>query len=94
MALFSHTPQMKHMFTGLDMATRPIPVFYDQPDRLAVAVAASEQRPRGDIVNMPSRPSVMGVEGVFGTPVGAGNPNSPKFTAGIFNPSVGRDEII
>lgn len=90
MALFSHSPNMRKMYDGRNVATRPIPVYHDISDMRAIAVAASDQQSRVSAVNMPSAPSVAGVEGVFGSKVAG----AVSIKAGVFNPASGRDATL
>jgi hypothetical protein len=92
MAVFSHKPGMKKMFDGRNIACRPIPVFHDQSDMIAIAVAAADQRSRASAVNMPSAPGghVGGVQPVFGTQVGS----LAKFKTGVYNPGTGQNATI
>jgi hypothetical protein len=90
MALFSRKPNMKKMFDGRNMATRPIPVEHDTGTDRAIAVAASEQQPKHKAVNMPSGPRVAGADAVFGTKVAGATP----VRGGTYNPATGRDGTI
>lgn len=81
---------MKKMYDGRNVATRPIPVTLDSSDARAIAVAASEQRPKAEVVNMPSRPNVAGVEAVFGTQVAG----AARINAGTYQPGAGADGTI
>ncbi len=85
MALFPVKPNMLKLYDGRNVATRPIPVYLDSSDIRAIAVAASEQQTRASAVNMPSRPSVAGVEAVFGTQVAG----AVRINAGVYAPATG-----
>lgn len=76
-------PKMKKMFDGRNMATRPIPVIVDESERRAIAAAASDSKPLGDVVQMPSGPRAKaGGTGVLGKPVRGG----AKVNGGVYNP--------
>jgi hypothetical protein len=83
---------MLKLFDGRNMATRPIPLIVDSSERKAIAIAASEQKPKGKAVNMPSGPRVGGVSEVFGTKISGGSSASSK--GGVFNPGTGLGETI
>jgi hypothetical protein len=75
-------PNMHKMYDGLNVATRPIPVIIDESDRRAILAAAADQRPKQDVVNMPSGPRPSGTDAVFGTAVGG----AAKVRGGVYNP--------
>ena len=80
-------PHMLKLYDGRNVATRPIPLIVDSSERKAIAVASSEQRPKGKATNMPSGPRVGGVKDVFGTQI-------TGRTGGVFNPATGLGETI
>lgn len=88
--LFPVKPNMLKLFDGRNVATRPIPVYLDSSDIRAINVAAADQTIRAAAVNMPSRPSVAGVEAVFGTQVAG----ATRIAAGVYAPASGADGTI
>jgi hypothetical protein len=83
-------PNMSKMYDGRNVAIRPIPVITDYGDALAAQAAAADQRPRTEVVNMPSKPAPTGADTVFGTQV----PGSYQFSGGVYNPASGLEETI
>ena len=85
-------PRMSKMYDGKNVATRPIPVIVDISEARAIAAAAADQKPKGAVVNMPSKPRPSGADTIFGTQVGslAGFVNG----AGIYDPAVGIDHTV
>lgn len=76
----SHKPRMTKLFDGRNMATRPIPVIHDSSDDRAIRAAAADQKPLGEMVNMPSGPRPK--SGIFGKTTNAG----AKVRGGKYNP--------
>jgi len=75
--------RMKKMYDGRNVATRPIPVIVDESERRAIAAAASDSKPLGDVVQMPSGPRAKAAgSGVLGKPVRGG----ARIKAGNYNP--------
>lgn len=85
-------PRMAKMYDGKNVATRPIPVIVDVSEARAIAAAASDQRPKGQVVNMPSKPRPRGADTIFGGQVAnlAGFVNG----AGVYDPMVGIDHTV
>ena len=83
-------PKMTKMYDGRNVATRPIPVFLDAMDLLAIRVAAANFVPKTFAVKMASGPRPTGADVVFGTVVAGGA--SPAM--GTFNPASGVQETI
>lgn len=83
-------PPMQKMFDGRNMATRPIPIIVDASEARAIAAAAADQKPKGDVVNMPSKPRPTSSETIFGTPVS----RSATVAGGVYNPSAGTDTTL
>ena len=74
-------PKMTKLYDGRNVATRPIPVFLDASDLLAIRVAAANFVPKTFAVKMASGPRPTGADVVFGTVV-AGGANPPMGTSG------------
>lgn len=83
-------PKMTKLYDGRNVATRPIPVFLDSSDLLAIKVAAANQTPKTFAVKMASGPRPTGADVVFGTVVAGGA--SPAM--GTFSPATGVQETI
>jgi hypothetical protein len=79
---------MSQMYTGLNVATRPIPIINDYSDQIAARVAAANQRPKGFAVNMPSGPRPPGIASVLGSKVGG----ATSVRGGVFNRATGLGE--
>jgi len=86
-------PRMKQMYTGRNVATRPIPVIVDESDRRAIAAAAADQRPKTSAVQMPSLPRPSGADTVFGTKIAGAPGNAITDRAAVFNPLTGLDNM-
>ena len=82
-------PKMSKMYDGRNVATRPIPIITDTAEQRAIAAAALDNRPRGDVVNMPSGPRPVGAKTVLGTQVGS----LAKLATNTFNPAAGITEF-
>lgn len=82
-------PRMNAMFTGRNMATRPIPVQIDVSEARAIAAAAGDQTPKGAVVNMPSKPRPTSADTIFGSPVA----RSATVNGAVFDPSAGIDHL-
>ena len=83
-------PTMNQFYNGRNVATRPIPVIVDVSEARAIAAAAGDQAPLGDVVNMPSKPRPTGADTIFGSPVS----RSAKVRGGVYNPAAGIDKIL
>lgn len=83
-------PKMTKMYDGRNVATRPIPVFLDSADLLAIKVAAANQTPKTFAVKMASGPRPTGADVVFGTVVAGG----ASVAMGTFAPATGLQETI
>ena len=83
------TPRMSKMYDGRNVATRPIPIVIDVSEARAIAAAASDQKPLGAVVNLPSKPRPTGADTIFGTPVA----RSATVSGGVYDPAVGIDHI-
>ena len=83
-------PRMSKMYDGKNVATRPIPIVIDISEARAIASAASDQRPKGAVVNMPSKPRPTGADTIFGTPVS----RSANVGGAVYDPMVGIDHIV
>lgn len=83
------TPRMSAMYTGRNVAVRPIPVVIDVSEARAIASAAADQAPKGLVVNMPSKPRPTAADTIFGTSV----PRSANVNGGVYDPMVGIDHI-
>ena len=83
-------PVMNQMYNGKNVATRPIPVVVDVSEARAIAAAASDQAPKGTVVNMPSKPRPSGADTIFGTQV----PRSATVQGGVYDPAAGIDHIV
>lgn len=86
------TPRMNKMYDGRNVATRPIPVIVDTSDLRAIAAAASDQKPKASVVNMPSKPRPTGADTIFGTKVARSANLTP--IAGIYEPAAGIDHTV
>ncbi len=83
-------PMMNKMYDGRNVATRPIPLVVDMSELRAIAAAAADQTPKGQVVNMPSKPRPTAADTIFGVQV----PRSANINgAGIFDPSAGIDHL-
>lgn len=74
-------PNMHKMYDGRNVATRPIPVILDSGDMRAIASAAIQQRPLGQVVNFPATRHIK-VPGVLG----ARAAGAESVNAGVYNP--------
>ena len=88
MALFPNRPNVKKMYDGRNVSTRPIPVSTDSGTERAIAAASAEQKPKHSVVNMPSGPRVAGADAVFGVPVAGatnvrGSVHNPASNEGV-----------
>ncbi len=83
-------PRMQKMFDGRNMATRPIPIIVDASEARAIAAAAADQRPKGEVVNMPSKPRPTSSDTIFGVVV----PRSSNLSHGVYDPSAGTDTTL
>jgi hypothetical protein len=81
---------MNQMYTGKNVATRPIPLVIDSSEARAIMAAAGDQKPLGNVVNMPSKPRPTGADTIFGTPVA----RSATVNGGVYDPMVGIDNIL
>lgn len=79
------TPRTSAMYTGRNVATRPIPLVIDVSEARAIAAAAGDQKPLGEVVNMPSKPRPTAADTLFGT----GVPRSATVNGGVYDPSAG-----
>jgi hypothetical protein len=87
------TPRMGKLYDGRNVATRPIPVIVDISEARANAAAAADQRPKGTVVNMPSKPRPSGADTIFGTQIPGTNPMGNS-TSGVYDPMVGIDHTM
>jgi hypothetical protein len=78
-------PRMSKMYDGRNVATRPIPIITDTSELRAIAAAAGDNRPRGDVVNMPSGPRPVGAKTILGTRIGS----LGGINASTFDPAAG-----
>jgi hypothetical protein len=83
-------PMMNQMYTGKNVATRPIPLVIDNSDARAIMAAAADQKPKGNVVNMPAKPRPTGADTIFGSPVA----RSATVSGGVYDPMVGIDNIL
>ena len=83
-------PNMHKMYDGRNVATRPIPLIVDHSEARAIAAAAGDQKPLGNVVNMPSKPRPTAADTIFGTPVA----RSATLNSAVYNPAVGIDNIL
>lgn len=83
-------PTMNAMFTGRNIAVRPIPVQIDVSEARAIAAAASDQQPKTAVVNMPSKPRPTAADTIFGTPVA----RSAQVNGAVYDPSAGIEHIV
>lgn len=81
---------MQKLYDGKNVATRPIPLVIDNSDARAIMAAAADQKPKGNVVNMPSKPRPTGADTIFGTPVA----RSATVSGGVYDPMVGIDNIL
>lgn len=87
-------PNMKKMYDGRNVATRPIPLIVDESERRAINAAAADSRPKTFAVNFPTAgPRPGGTEGVFGTQVTGAPGNVINNRAGTFNPLTGTENF-
>lgn len=84
------TPRMSKMYDGRNVAVRPIPIVVDTSEARAIAAAAGDQKPLGNVVNMPSKPRPTGADTIFGTAV----PRSANPVSGVYDPAVGIDHTL
>lgn len=80
---------MGKMYDGRNVATRPIPVIVDVSEARAIAAAAADTRPKGEVINMPSKPRPTAADTIFGTPVA----NIGNVRGGVYDPAVGIDHL-
>lgn len=83
-------PVMHKMYDGKNVATRPIPIIMDVSEARAIAAAAADQKPKGSVVNMPSKPRPSGADTIFGTVV----PGSATVGGANYDPAVGIDHTM
>lgn len=83
-------PRMQKMYDGRNVAVRPIPLIVDNSEARAIAAAAGDQKPLGNVVNMPSKPRPTAADTIFGTPVA----RSANVAGAVYNPAVGIDNIL
>lgn len=83
-------PRMNKMYDGRNVATRPIPIIVDVSEARAIAAAAADQAPKGQVVNMPSKPRPTAADTIFGTSV----PRAAQLNSAAWNPSAGIDHIL
>jgi len=81
---------MNKMYDGRNVATRPIPVIVDVSDARAIAAAAGDQAPLGNVVNMPSKPRPTAADTIFGTSV----PRAAQINGAVYNPSAGIEHTL
>ena len=78
-------PTVQKMFDGRNIACRPIPVIVDVSEARAIAAAAGDQAPLGNVVNMPSKPRPTAADTIFGVQV----PRSATVDGAVYDPSAG-----
>lgn len=83
-------PRMSKMYDGKNVATRPIPVIVDVSEARAIAAAAADSKPKGAVVNMPSKPRPTGADTIFG----GRTPNLANLPTAVYDPAVGIDHIV
>jgi hypothetical protein len=83
-------PFMNQMYTGRNVATRPIPLIVDVSEARAIAAAAADQAPKGSVVNMPSKPRPTAADTIFGVSV----PRSAQINGAVYDPSAGIDHTV
>lgn len=83
-------PRMMKMYDGRNVATRPIPLVVDVSEARAIAAAAGDQKPLGEVVNMPSKPRPTAADTLFGTQV----PRSATPRTGVYDPSAGINKTL
>lgn len=82
-------PTVNKMFDGRNIATRPIPIIVDVSEARAIAAAAGDQAPLGNVVNMPSKPRPTAADTIFGV----GVPRAAQINSGVYDPSAGIDHL-
>lgn len=83
-------PMMNQMYTGRNVATRPIPIVVDVSELRAIAAAAADQAPKGAVVNLPSKPRPTAADTIFGVQV----PRSAFVNGAVYDPSAGIDHTV
>lgn len=83
-------PAMQKMYDGRNTATRPIPVIVDTSELRAIAAAAADQKPKGAVVNLPSKPRPTAADTIFGTQV----PRSATVSGGVYDPAAGTQNTL
>ena len=87
-------PNVKKMYDGRNVATRPIPLIVDESERRAIAAAASDQKPKTSAVNMPTTgPRPKGAAPVFGEKVTGAPGNVINSRTGTFAPITGTENF-
>lgn len=81
---------MQKMYDGRNVACRPIPVIVDVSEARAIAAAAGDQKPLGNVVNMPSKPRPTAADTIFGVQV----PRSATVNGAVYDPSAGIDHTL
>jgi hypothetical protein len=81
---------MNQMYTGKNVATRPIPIVVDSSEARAIAAAAADQKPLGNVVNMPSKSRPTGADTIFGVQVA----RSATIAGAVYDPAVGIDTTL
>lgn len=82
-------PPMKQLYTGRNVATRPIPLITDESERRAIDAAAADQRPKAAAARMPSLPRPTGSDTIFGTKIAGAPGNTVTDRAAVFDPLTG-----